>query len=409
MMSELRESCAPQLPTRPSSLTVDLTQSPDGIAITTRQARGAGGGFLLLWLIMWTVGCVFLAGTIIADPSLGTIMFAVPFFAAWLAVATFLVWSFFGTETLLVRRDRVMFLRKAFVQLTARSVSVDDVRQFCTCRSSYQENDCYLWGIEVTTIGKPIRFGFRIPQQERLWLIAELNAFLELEGPVTDAEVKSAKKRLSEPSTSATRLTRANVLSEAPDDCGWQCEEDSSTVEFFQQGRIKILSLLGLLFINAFWNGIVSVFVLALWGWLPVDNGMPQGIEWWGMFVFLIPFEVIGLAMFVGLIAVLAEPFRQTTWKVDQQQIKHTIRWPMFRWSRVFECDAIDRLELRQNEDDDDQRNSQSSWDSYMNTGSFDITFVDQDNADVCTISGLTEGEARWMGGQMMECHSEWH
>ncbi len=44
----------------------------------------------------------------------------------------------------------------------------------------------------------------------------------------------------------------------------------------------------GLLFINAFWNGIVLVFVLALCGLMPMDDG-PEGWEWWGMFVFLIP------------------------------------------------------------------------------------------------------------------------
>ncbi len=408
-MSDQRNSRSTQIPTRPASLTVDLTQSPDGIAITTRQSRGAGGGFLLLWLIMWTVGCVFLAGTIIADPSLGTIMFAVPFFAAWLAVATFLVWSFFGTETLLVRRDRVLFLRKAFVQLTAKSIDAGDVQQFRTCRSSYQENDCYLWGIEVTTIGKPIRFGFRIPQQERLWLISELNAFLDLDGPDAGSDTKTAATRQSESPVDSTRLTSANVRDEAPEDSSWLCDEGPTTVEFYQRGRLKILTVLGLLFINAFWNGIVSVFVMALWGVLPVDNGMPQGIEWWGMFVFLIPFEVIGLAMFAGLVLALAEPFRQTTWYVDQQQITHTIRWPVFRRTRIYECDAIDRLELRRSEDDEDQKKNRSSWTAWMDSGSFDVTFVDDDNTDVCTIEGLTEGEARWMAGQVLECHPEWN
>lgn len=407
-MSDQRNSRSTQIPTRPASLTVDLTQSADGIAITTRQARGSGGGFLLLWLIGWTVGCVFLAGTIINDPSIGTIMFAVPFYAAWLAVAVFLVWSVFGTETVLVQRDRVLFLRKAFVQLTAKSIDATDVQQFCTCRSSYQENDCYLWGIEVTTIGKPIRFGYRIPKQERLWLIAELNAFLDLNEPETDAEDEVATRLSASPVTSI-RLTSANIFDEPPEDSSWLCDEGPTTVEFYQHGRLKILTVLGLMFINAFWNGIVSVFVMALWGILPVDNGMPQEIEWWGMFIFLIPFEVIGLAMFAGLVMALAEPLRQTTWYVDQQQITHAIGWPVFRRTRVYECDAVERLELRRNEADDDQQKTESLWTARMDIGRFDITFVDDDNTDVCTIAGLTEGEARWMAGQVLECHPKWN
>lgn len=282
-MSDQRYSRSTQIPTRPASLTADLTQSADGIAITTRQSRGGGSGFLLLWLI------------------------------------------------------------------------------------------------------------------------GELNAFLNLDE--SDAENEVATTRLSESPVTSTRLTSANVRDEAPEDSRWLCDEGPTTVEFYQRGRLKILTVLGLLFINAFWNGIVSVFVMALWGILPFDNGLPQGIEWWGMFVFLIPFEVIGLAMFAGLVLALAEPFRQTTWNVDLQQITHIIPWPVFRRMRVYECDAIDRLELRRNEDDEDRQKVRSTWTAWMDNGIFDITFVDEHNTDVCAIEGLTEGEARWMAGQMIECH----
>ncbi len=146
--------------TKPQALTVDFRESADGMAIIARQTNGGAGRFLLLWLIGWTVGCVFLVGLVSDNPSIGNLAFAVPFWAAWLAVSVILIWTFFGTETLLIRHDKVLFLRKAIMQLTTREVSVTDVTGIRSCRSRHQENDEYLWGIEVATVGRPIRFGF---------------------------------------------------------------------------------------------------------------------------------------------------------------------------------------------------------------------------------------------------------
>ena len=176
-MNELADSHAAPGPARPEKLSVDFYEEADGIAIHKR--RGGGPGlFLLLWLTGWTVGCVVLVAQVIKEPAIGTFAFAVPFWASWLLVAGFLVWIQFGTETLLLRGDKVLFLRKAFITLSTRSVPRGEIQRFRECQSQHTENDQHLWGIEMVTIGKPLRFCFRLADQERDWLIHQLNLFL---------------------------------------------------------------------------------------------------------------------------------------------------------------------------------------------------------------------------------------
>ena len=84
-------------------------------------------------------------------------------------------------------------------------------------------------------------------------------------------------------------------------------------------------ALLGLLFVCLFWNGIVSIFIWGLYsGEMEGDMGV---MGWWGMFVFLIPFEVIGLAMLAGFLVTLFDPFRRTSWSFGHNVIMHRIAY----------------------------------------------------------------------------------
>ncbi len=396
-------------PSRPATLTVDLRESSDAIAITTRQTRGPGL-FLLLWEIGWSVGCVFLIGAVIDDPQPGMILFAVPFWAAWLAVACFLIWSFFGTETLLVREDRVLFLRKALITLTAREHPASEVIGFRTCRSRHQENDAWLWGIEVETFGKPIRFGFRIPARERQWLIWQLNHFLGSESGTTEETEQDSDdlppSRIG--STESLSLTSNDILEQPPTDCSWNMEELADGVRFQRRGRFQPATFLGLLFINAFWNGIVGVFVLSLFGLMPDDAGPKQGAEWWGLFVFLIPFEVIGLIMLIALCATIAEPLRRTVWSLDQHELLTESRWPLFAFTWRWPLDSLHHLQLQKVRLDESKPARFKVSSGFQEETSYQLTFVSHENTDQCSIQPVTEGEARWMAGVLYRYQPRW-
>ncbi len=404
-------------PSRPEQLTVDYHEQPDTLAI--HKKRGGGPHvFLLLWLMAWTVGCVVLLVLVIRDPQFGMFLFAVPFWASWLAVAGLLVWMMFGKETLLLRSDEALFLRTALIRLSSRVVPRPEIRGFRECRSSHTENDEYLYGIEMVTLGKPVRFAFRLPDRERAWLIDRLNRFL---GTEVEAETPAARTPMSSGSMLARKaslsrdamadsevLTFDNTREDPPTDGSWSFLDDIDAFGFWQQGRLHIVMLAGLLFINAFWNGIVSVFVLVLWGLMPGNNVVPQGWEWWGLFVFLIPFEVIGLIMFLALLAVLLEPFRRTRWRFEENRIVRQMSWPVYDHSKAWEVPGLDRLELRQRSRREQPHSLTDATGEVSTQTPFALAFVSDGNVDVCVLDNLTEGEARWMARQILDRRGSW-
>jgi hypothetical protein len=402
-----------QGPARPERLTVEFYEEPDTVVVHKRRGGGPWA-FLLLWLLGWTVGCVLLLVQILKEPSLGMFAFAVPFWASWLLVAGLLVWMLFGKETLFLDRDEAIFRRTAFIRLSEIIVPRKEVQGFRECRSNHSENDKYLWGIEMVTLGKPVRFAFRLPDRERAWLIHQLNRFLEASGPDAPRQFLRppptiARNASSHESSFSKRapvapelLTFESTLAEPPTDCSWHLTEDSDAFALGQKGRLNIAALAILLFLNAFWNGIVSVFVMVLFGLMPINNA-PQGWQWWGLFVFLIPFEAIGLVIFGALGFVVLEPWRRTAWRFDWDRIVRQTRWPVYCYTRAWQVLHLDRLELRR------RRGSNSSAPTDL-TGEmpFELAFVTSDNVDLCDIRKLTEGEARWLARIVLERRRNW-
>jgi len=107
---------------------------------------------------------------------------ALPVWSAWLLVATILVWLLLGKETLSLDRDEAIFVRTAVIRLSSRVVPRVEIQGFREYRSGYREDDECQWGIEMLTLGKPVRFFFDLPDGERAWLIHQLNLFLGMSG-----------------------------------------------------------------------------------------------------------------------------------------------------------------------------------------------------------------------------------
>ena len=117
---------------------------------------------------------------------------------------------------------------------------------------------------------------------------------------------------------------------------------------------------------------------------LPGDQA-PQGAEWWGMFVFLIPFQVIGLGIFAAWAAVLLQPWCTTTYGMNQHTIFRRRRWPMFGVTKQKPIAEVDRLRIRR------ASPKQSSFQpTQTNSTSYELVFVNVSNQDLlCFISRL--------------------
>ena len=67
----------------------------------------------------------------------------------------------------------------------------------------------------------------------------------------------------------------------------------------------------------------------------------------WGVLVFLIPFEVVGLIMVGALLAALLEPVHRTVWTFARQGIEHRTAWLGLGPRRTWEVMSLGRIDLR--------------------------------------------------------------
>lgn len=409
-------------PTRPDKLTVDYYEQ-DGLLVLVKSGDDGPRGCLLLWLIGATFACGLLLFKVFTDPSVFISVFTLIFCAGWLAFAAGLVWMIFGKEMLLLGKDEAVFLRKAVIRLSSRVVPSKEIHCFREYRTVFRRRhgrEIYYSGIEMLTDGKPLQFATELPERERAWLIHQLNQFLltcksenERPGLAQTMAIERGTSSNDESSLDGMTfpteiLTFERTYSEPPTDCCWYLSERHDGLAFTHKGRLDIDNLIGVFLLNAVWNGLVSLGVMALLGITPNNNGpQPQGWDWWGLFLVLIPFEAFGLLIFVLFVLVLLQPLRSTSWQFASDRIIERKLWLWFGHARTWNINELVRVELR-------QRKS-TLWQycrdvvaELSRTSSFDLTLVSSSNVGLCCIENLTEGEARWMAHFIFGRYSSW-
>jgi hypothetical protein len=109
----------------------------------------------------------------------------------------------------------------------------------------------------------------------------------------------------------------------------------------------------------------------------------------WGDFLFLLPFEAIGLVVFAAWVLVLLAPFMVQRWVIGPRDVSGRFSCLGLGRTRRFDVTKIVRVELR--------------WDSpgpgKENDTPYSLRFVSGDGREPIAFCGLTEGEARWVGG----------
>lgn len=473
------DDALPSAPARPRRLGVRFAQTGDALEMSRRSGGPAAGGcFLVLWLIGWTVGCVFLAVQVIREPKLFHILFGIPFWASWLFVFGLILKMFFQRDTLRLDHSGAAFVRSVIVPVARRYVPLGEIRRFAPRRAASVSDGGGAAGeaIEMRTIGQPLRMFDGLEADQAAWLAHELNALLralkgsrdedagddegdrdagerasaEADGPggsVGDepapaAEVAAADRGATPRGGRGVVLERGEQPIAPPSDTRWRRVDDFDAFQLVQRGRLSLSALGVLLFINAFWNGIVSVFIASLI--LPEAKG-PQGAEWWGLFFFLIPFEAIGLVMFLALLAVLAEPLRKSSWRFGRQEIEKRTAWLGLGPRQTWWVDRLDRLELRDAEgkvrrflaarmksgaaprgrrwtatagsaeggEGPGLADALRTFSSQVRQASgeaetVDLVFIERGNVELLKIDNLTEGEARWIADMVMRERPGW-
>ncbi len=397
-------------PVRPEQMIAQVYITDDAILVTMPRDKSRPM-FMFFWLIGWTAGCLWLLFGLIDEPQLGLFCMAIPFWASWFFVAAQLVWQFLGKERFFLRPHKASFERTAIVNLATREIPIVELNGFRTFSETDDEGD-RKEGIEVLNAGHVIRMGEDLATAEREWIVFQLNRFLSDVNALVTPESMShiaAENGVSEidniPTT--TRLAIDQTCSNPPSDCSLKLETDVASFSLVQRGKLRLLDIGGLLFINLFWNGIISVFVVGLCGGIPTEEPI-EGAAWWGMLMFLTPFIAVGTFMLVALLHVIVEPFRRTEWRFESDHITRSIEWPFCSLTRRCVIRPLSHLALLRNEPHANKGRFRLQSPSMTYRVTFDLQLVTTEYEVLFSIGALTEGEARWIANVILKAQPDW-
>ncbi len=202
-------------------------------------------------------------------------------------------------------------------------------------------------------------------------------------------------------------LTVTDHEVEPPSDSSWKLVRDFQSLKFVQRGRWSWTAVLGLLFLNAFWNGIVAVFLGGLLGLGP-DMKIGAG-QWWPAFFFLIPFELLGLLWLAALVFTVLEPVRRKVWMLEPGLVTYRYTWLGLGRHWVYSFESLERIELGRRRGVLSKYGvKESAQDARESDAPCALTLVMPENIELCTLDALTEGEARWMADVVLREWPEW-
>lgn len=389
-------------PPEPHKLRMRITEGPRELEMQRRTGNFGISIFLTIWMTIWTAGCIALVGQAIKQPTTQHLLFAVPFVVSWLGVGALYFVNLFGRERLSISRNGIDYEWRAMVTLKGRHVDLEEVKSvtgFSTEPDS--ESGHHEHGVKVLTTGEPLRFGKGLGDEQLVWLADRVARQIHALAPAAlEAQVRQA----AAPDAGAETVPRVETLQpshppvEPPTSSNLRVDRDFNRTAITWRPRVRSVvgSFLGITFVMLFWNGIISVFLFEL-----VKNW-----SWFGG-CFMVPFVIIGVAMILGWLATLFSPFRRKQWIFTPGEITtRTTVLGVGRTSHV-ELRRLARLELRQ--EPPKAKAFRRTNEDPMIDGLHTLALVDTAGTDLLTLPGLTEGEARWAGDELLRDFRQWH
>ncbi|MBQ3349717.1 MAG: hypothetical protein IJG38_04910 [Thermoguttaceae bacterium] len=444
--------------------------------------------FLSVFWGIWTSACFAMVYASFEDKEV--ILFMIPFLLADIGVLCILLYTFFGKETGWM--DETGFhqeYRCLFVRLR-KDVPLNSIRKFKLGRDyTFRQNKQPAYCVQIVTAAKEINVmrAFTQTDQQR-WLAAAGNAVLanltgrepvptltslsnaEPSDDFVDSSVfeedDNASSRMNFSAVNRTadladedsdernddydneyeddendyyeskieRFSSSDHISDADKPVGtsWKMTADFDTIEFKRRGRWTA-GLIGTLFVAAFWNGIVSIFLCALFGVIGAQDNNPSqpavvpaqttqsaenaqtveqdvrnhfeslknkhlivnkkpapyfGTEWWFIFCFLIPFEIIGLVMIWAFLSQLFAPFTTQSWTFSSNKAIRKRTLFGFPFTRRFDMMEFSYLEIHHSQ--------------YQSSDNDELTFHDRNDRKIFKIKNLNRADARWIANEVL-------
>ncbi|TWU13963.1 hypothetical protein CA54_28050 [Symmachiella macrocystis] len=392
----------PTLPLPAYKSKLQIVEDESGLHVRRRVGSNGIVVFLSLWWLFWTFGCGVLVFLLIDHPSWGTVLFAIPFFALWVGTPFLIRCEMWGMEELVLGEVALSYrkgVRKFARQWTVPRV---DIRRVCIVFGDLRnsENELELYGLLIKTHGESFIFadGAQLPECKTiLEILAERLEQADRDG---DEIVDWDQRHIAPEDVEIVGIS--DVPRSQPDGsriCCAQADDTSQFTSLPNSRREIVLAVVGVAFLNLFWNGIVGVFIYKL----------ITDFEWL-LFFFLIPFEVIGVSLIGYFVWMLLTPWKSVSYAFTSHNIGRRFRLGRFRRDRYYDAGRLNRIELRWT--DNPQVLGDRDKHSFHELGDdspCSLAFVDNDNRDTLEIFSLTEAEARWMADVLLRgYHGDW-
>ncbi|MCL2641874.1 MAG: hypothetical protein FWD53_13570 [Phycisphaerales bacterium] len=414
-------------PIRPRKMAAQFDRTVGGadrIHIACPVRQWGQGCTTMPFLIVWTVGCVAVAYWAITKPEIKFVFFGSLCWAIWFFLFFKTLDMFLRKDELELDRTQVRLTRRMIVKIKQRTIPLSKVLRFGTYskvirtkNSSYTEI-----GLEVRALGGSQRCFRDLPKDELNWLLFHLNDFLgSVKGKAVNQDHPSlpphdrkeaitlshalldalpdesshtaegirgatVREHLTQPAVKTLADGRVGGGSDtAPTDSRWQRDDDLLGISFVQRGKLQAGGTIALSVFSLLWNGVL---VALLCGLIPGPSMPVGGTMWWIQFLFLTPFLLVGLFMFVFALALFFEPIRRTRWTFADMEIRRSITWGngIVGRTRRWEVTRLGRIDMRRSE----------------------LIFADKTNTEICRMQGLTKGEAQWISQTLRQSMRAW-
>ena len=327
--------------------------------------------FMTVWLSGWSAGCGMMLRGLVVDFSWFLLLFSIPFFAGWFfGVSTWLS-SLFGRERLILEKDYLEIESSVLVPVKRKRIPYEEI---LAIKLTHLEG---LSTINIESTGKPLTFG----SGHKVRVLEELREYLLKEVPIAN--------RVNEPDLAEdpVRFQRRTVK---PESSQWQLEvaNDRNGTEFVNRGAFEFGATIVFLGFALFWNGIVGVFVFkVIQAWRGLGD-QPASV---GETLFLIPFVLIGIVIFLLLLFTLLEPFRKTVYGFSSREMYRQSGYFGFSRTKIWPVMLGVTMESECKFEDDP---SISGGTNYL------LRFV-QENEKLVEIGELTLAEACWIATEI--------
>lgn len=379
-------------PVKPRKLKAVVERAPGSMRVRFHTKQFGPGCFLVLWLTGWTVGCVTLAVKLATDPTIYHALFALPFWASWWFVAYQVNRMFFTHEELTLSAGGLAVGGWTRITRWQRRAPLEEVKGFEA--REWMDEGVMQGALRMEMVGQPIEVFQGIERDEAAWLAHEYRELLVQLRPVGVLEAQAVAAAHVYPEVLRIADGGKGLPPTPPTDTVWARQDGYGDVGFVWRDRLSIAGVLMTGFLMVFWDCIVLLFVGALFGFFPQDRVPGRG-EWWGLFVFLIPFEVIGV-VFVGVfLRMVLAPVHRITWRFGRGEVERSTTWGVFTRTKKYGGAEVERLEIR---DDAGGTGRGIRAVGRADFPAFRLLVVDRENQEVCSVGGLTEGEAQWIG-----------